>query len=76
MKKLGYQKIGKNIEALNDMKKSLSLNDKYTKGYLRRGHIHMALENWEFARIDYAKVVELEPSKKFYLIIKINKKFI
>jgi len=47
------------------MKKSLSLNEKYVKGYLRRGHIHMALENWEYARLDYTKVVELEPSKKF-----------
>ena len=57
------------------MKKSISLNDKYIKAYLRRGNIHMALENWESARIDYTKVVELEPSNKIIILINLKKYF-
>jgi len=43
------------------MKKSLTLNDKYTKGYLRRANINSALGNFEQAKYDYQKVIELEP---------------
>jgi tetratricopeptide (TPR) repeat protein len=51
------------MEALDDMKKSLNLNDKYAKGYLRRGGIYMKLENYEQARYDFQKVIDLEPGK-------------
>lgn len=55
------------MEALDDMKKSLLLNDKYAKGYLRRGGIYMKIENYEQARYDFQKVIELEPGKLIYI---------
>lgn len=59
--KLGYSKLGKDIEALSDMNKSLTWNTKYVKGLLRRANIHMKLGNFEEAKYDFKKVTELEP---------------
>lgn len=50
------------MEALNDLNKSLTWNDKYVKGFLRRANIYMALNDFEKGRYDYQKVIELEPS--------------
>lgn len=58
---LCYKNTNKLMEALDDMMKSLKLNSKYTKGYLRRAIINMSLSNFENARYDYQKVLELEP---------------
>lgn len=62
---LCYQKLGKDIEALDDMNKALELNNKYVKGFLRRAIINMNLNNFEQAKYDYNRVLELEPRKFF-----------
>ena len=62
---LCYKKLNKNIEALEDMNNSLKLNPNYTKGYIRRAEINMALQDYEKARYDYQKVLELDPCKFF-----------
>lgn len=54
--------MNKNLEALTEMNKSIALNDKYTKAYLRRANIHMSLGNFEEAKYDFNKVKELEPN--------------
>lgn len=63
-KGLCLQKMNKNLEALTEMNKSIALNDKYTKAYLRRANIHMSLNNFEEAKYDFNKVRELEPGNQ------------
>lgn len=61
---LCYDKLGKTIEALSDMNTSLSWNDKYTKGFLRRANLNMKLSNFEQAKYDFKRVSDLEPSNQ------------
>lgn len=51
------------MDALREINSSVRENPNYTKAYLRRGNIHMALKNYEEAKYDYQKVKDLEPSK-------------
>lgn len=48
------------LKALEDCNRSLSLNPDYTKAYLRRGNVHMQLEDYEEAVHDFNKVRELD----------------
>ena len=48
------------LKALEDCNRSLSLNPKYTKAYLRRGNVHMQLEDYEEAVHDYNRARELD----------------
>jgi len=59
---LCLQKQGKTLEALTDINNSIKLNENYSKAYLRRGHIHKALGNFEEARYDYERYRQKEPS--------------
>lgn len=59
---LCYQKLNNMMEALKDVNKSISLNENYTKAYLRRGNIYMALKMYEEAKYDFQKVKDLEPN--------------
>lgn len=61
---LCHQKLGNNMEALKDVNKSISLNENYTKAYIRRGNIYMTLKMYEEAKWDFQKVKELEPSNR------------
>jgi DnaJ family protein C protein 7 len=63
-KALCYQKLNNMMEALRDINKSISLNEKYMKAYVRRGNIYMALKMYDEARYDYQKVKESEPDNK------------
>lgn len=58
---LGLQKLNKLLDALTELNKSIELNDKYTKAYLRRANVHMGLKNFTEAKYDFNKVKELEP---------------
>jgi tetratricopeptide (TPR) repeat protein len=51
------------MEALEDLNKSLTWNDKYSKGFLRRANLHITLGDYEHAKYDFQKVIDLEPSK-------------
>lgn len=62
---LCYKKLNKNVEALDDMNSALKLNPKYIKGYIRRAEIHKELQDYENARYDYQKVIELDPCNIF-----------
>lgn len=55
-------KLNKNEEALLDCNKSLELNEKYVKSYLRRAEIKMKLGEYDQAIADYYKIKELDPS--------------
>lgn len=52
------------MEALKDINESIRLNDAYTKAYVRRGNIYMALKMYEEARYDFQKVKEREPTNQ------------
>jgi len=52
------------MEALKDINQSVTLNDSYTKAYLRRGNIYMQLKMFEEARYDFQKVKEREPTNQ------------
>jgi len=59
---LCYQKLGKHLDALADVNKSIAMNENYVKAYQRRGNIHFDLKNFEEARYDFEKVKSLDPS--------------
>jgi DnaJ family protein C protein 7 len=61
---LCYQKLNLMMDALRDVNKSISLNERYMKAYVRRGNIYMVLKMFDEARFDYQKVKEAEPSNK------------
>lgn len=61
-KALCYQKQNKLMDALREVNKAIKLNPNYTKAYMRRGNVQMALKNFEEAKYDYQKVKDLEPS--------------
>jgi DnaJ family protein C protein 7 len=61
---LCHQKLNNTMEALKDINKSISLNERYWKAYVRRGNIFMALKMYEEARSDYQKVKDSEPDNK------------
>ena len=50
------------MEALKDINKSILLNEKYWKAYIRRGNIYTSLNMFEEARSDYQKAKENDPS--------------
>jgi tetratricopeptide (TPR) repeat protein len=45
-----------NKEAINDLSKAIELNEDYTKAYLKRGELSMALKNFEEAVRDFERV--------------------
>ena len=50
------------MEALKDINQSISLNNDYTKAYLRRGNIYMSMKMFEEAKYDFQKVKDKDPS--------------
>jgi DnaJ family protein C protein 7 len=61
---LCLQKLGKNMEALKDINRSIQLNERYWKAYMRRGNIYMVLKMYEEAKYDFQKVKDNDPSNK------------
>jgi DnaJ family protein C protein 7 len=61
---LCHQKLNNYMDALKDINKSISLNENYTKAYVRRGNIYMALKMYEEAKYDFQMVKEKEPSNR------------
>ena len=47
---------------MSDCNKSIELDDKYVKSYLRRAEIKLKLEEFNDAVADYWKIKELDPS--------------
>lgn len=60
---LAFMKMNKNEEALLDCNKSLELNEKYVKSYLRRAEIKMKMGEFDGALTDYYKIKELDPTQ-------------
>jgi DnaJ family protein C protein 7 len=52
------------MEALKDINKSIQLNERYWKAYMRRGNIYMTLNMYEEAKYDFQKVKDNDPSNK------------
>jgi tetratricopeptide (TPR) repeat protein len=48
--------MSKNTECLNDLSRAIELNEDYTKAYLKRGELNMALKNYEEAARDFERV--------------------
>ena len=47
---------------MTDCNKSIELNEKYARAYLRRGEARMKIEEYDQAAGDYYKCKELDPS--------------
>lgn len=50
------------MEALKDANKSVKLNPNYVTGYIRRGHVYMAMNMFDDAKDDFSKVKQLQPN--------------
>ena len=61
-----------NKEALADCDKSIELDDKYTKSYIRRAEVRLKLEKFNEAVSDYWKIKEIDPSTSHEMQKKIN----
>jgi DnaJ family protein C protein 7 len=61
---LCFQKQGKLMEALRDINRSIQLNERYWKAYVRRGNIYMGLKMYEEAKYDFQKVKDNDSSNK------------
>jgi len=59
---LCHQKLGKNMDALTDINKSIVINENFAKAHQRRGNINYDLGNFEEARYDFEKVKTLDPT--------------
>lgn len=57
-----YLKLEQYLNALNDLNKSLKLNPKYAKGYVKRCNVLLQLKKYKGAIEDFMKAKELEPS--------------
>lgn len=42
-------------EALKDLNSAIELNEEYTKAYIKRGEIYLAMEDYEEAVRDFKK---------------------
>ena len=52
------------MEALEDLSKSLQWNNKYIKGYIRRANLYLSLSDFENAKYDFQRVIDLEPTNR------------
>lgn len=59
---LGYLKLNKTDEAMKDCNKSIELNDKYFRAFLRRAEIKMKIGDFDGAVGDYYRVKEIDPT--------------
>ncbi|CAD8047804.1 unnamed protein product [Paramecium primaurelia] len=69
---LAYQKLKDHRKAVNDFDKSIELNEKYFKPYLRRGDSRQELGDLDGAQSDYQKVMELDQGSIQQMRQKIN----
>jgi len=56
--------ISKDEEALEDCNRAISLDESYTKAFIRRAKINMKLEKYEEAVRDYEKLAREDPSSR------------
>ena len=59
---LANMRMNLNKEAVADCDKSIELDDKYTKSYIRRAEVRLKLEEFNEAVSDYWKIKEIDPS--------------
>lgn len=59
---MANEKLNLKSEALEDCNKSIELDDKFTKSYLRRAELRIKNEDFNDAISDYWKIKELDPS--------------
>ena len=59
---LCYQKKNRTFDALNDINKSIAMNENYWKAFYRRATINIALKNPHKAKEDLNKVLALDSS--------------
>ncbi|CAD8059216.1 unnamed protein product [Paramecium sonneborni] len=69
---LAHQKLKDHRKAVNDFDKSIELNDRYFKAYLRRGDSRYELGDLDGAQSDYQKVMELDQGSIQQMRQKIN----
>ncbi|CAK58586.1 unnamed protein product (macronuclear) [Paramecium tetraurelia] len=69
---LAYQKLKDHRKAVDDFDKSIELNDRYFKAYLRRGDSRQELGDLDGAQGDYQKVMELDQGSIQQMRQKIN----
>ncbi|XP_031573997.1 small glutamine-rich tetratricopeptide repeat-containing protein alpha-like [Actinia tenebrosa] len=61
-----YSKIGENKKAVEDCKRALKLDPKYSKAYGRMGLSYQSLGDFANAKESYKKAIEMEPDNAFY----------
>jgi tetratricopeptide (TPR) repeat protein len=59
-----FLKMGQHDKALQDAEACIALDDKFVKGYFRKGLAAIALDRFEEGALAMAKVLDLEPNNK------------
>lgn len=57
-----HRQLGSDSAALSDCNKSIELDERFTKSYLRRAELKLQKEEFNEAIADYWKIKELDPS--------------
>ena len=60
---LAYSKKSEHSNAIKDFDRSIELDNRYFKAYLRRGDSKSAQGDFDSACADYQKVMELDPTQ-------------
>lgn len=58
----GYNKLGRNEDALRCINEAIRCDDKYSKGYMKRAEIYKKIENYSEAIADLQTAQKLNPS--------------
>lgn len=56
-----YLELQQYEEALKDAQTTINLDPRWSKGYLRKGNIHQALNQWTSASDEYSRALSCEP---------------
>lgn len=55
-------KLSKNTDGLSSLNKAIKYNSKYAKAFVKRGEVHLALEEYDEAVRDFSEASEIDPA--------------
>jgi len=68
---IAHVKLGKNDEAMRALNRAIKFNPKYAKAYVKRGEVHMLLEDFEEAVKDFSEASDHD-STGFNVVAKLK----
>ena len=70
---IAHSKMGKHMNALEDLNKSIEIKPDYAKAYVKRGEVHLSLEHYEDSVRDLEKAKTLITSPNEFNLQELTK---